>query len=173
MPEGEYHESLNFFCTKMLDEANYAPGQMPEKKKAKDNPAGLAGQRLTSQRLLLLNILSEGEHLAADEVYRRARDKEPCLSMSTVYRNLRLFVKLGIVEEHHFNKAHCCYEVRTKAEHHHLVCLGCGRIIDFQYLMNQEITDNIETRYGFRTTGAKVVLVGYCAGCLAGEGKVT
>ena len=144
-----------------------------QKERAKDNPAGLAGRRLTAQRLLLLDLLRQGDHLDANELYRQARDKEPRLSMSTVYRNLRLFVKLGMAEEHHFNKAHCCYEARTEAEHHHLLCLNCGRIIDFQYLMNQEMTENIETRYGFRTTGAKVVLVGYCASCLAEKGKVT
>jgi len=136
-----------------------------QKEKAKDKPVGLAGQRLTPQRLLLLDVLRQGGHFDADELYRRARDREPRLSMSTVYRNLQLFKKLGLVEEHHFSEARSCYEARTKGEHHHMICLGCGKIIEFECPLSQKMTENIETRYGFRTTGAKVVLVGYCDKC--------
>ena len=142
-----------------------------QREKTRDKPAGLAGQRLTSQRLLLLNVLREGRHLDADELYERARQKEPRLSMSTIYRNLRLFVRLGLIEKHHFDGRHSYYEAKAKAEHQHLICLGCGRIIDFGYALGQEVTKSIQSRYGFHTTGAQVVLRGYCAGCIAGMGK--
>lgn len=88
--------------------------------KENDKLAGLVGQRLTPKRLLLLDLLGQGEHLDADELYRRVKEKEPRLSMSTVYRNLQLFLKLGLVEEHHFDRARTCYEAKTKVEHHHL-----------------------------------------------------
>ena len=131
-----------------------------------DRQASLIGQRLAPQRLLLLDLLHQGEHLDADELYRRARDKEPRLSMSTVYRNLQLFKKVGLVEGHHFNKGHSCYEVKTKAEHHHLIFLGCDRVVDFECQLSQEIKENFEARNGFHITGTKVLLVGYCADCL-------
>ena len=144
-----------------------------QKEKAKDNPAGLVGQRLTPQRLLLLDLLRTGGHLDADKLYRRAKEKEPRLSMSTVYRNLQLFLKLGLVEEHHFDRARTCYEAKTKVEHHHLICLGCGRVVDFECQLSQEIKENLEARNEFHITGTKVLLVGYCADCFKQKGNAT
>ena len=141
--------------------------------KENDKLAGLVGQRLTPKRLLLLDLLGQGEHLDADELYRRAEKKEPRLSMSTVYRNLQLFLKLGLVEEHHFDRARTCYEAKTKVEHHHLMCLGCGKIIDFEYPLSQEMKENLEAKNGFHITGTKVLLVGYCADCFKQKGNAT
>ena len=142
-----------------------------QKEKVKDNSAVLVGQRLTPQRALLLDLLRQGGHLDADELYRRARGKEPSLSISTVYRNLRLFLKLGLVEEHHFDKHSCYYEAKTEVAHHHLMCLGCGRIIDFEYSLSQEMKRELEARTEFRITGTKILLVGYCADCLQRKGN--
>jgi len=138
----------------------------------KDNPAGLAGQRLTAQRLLLLDLLRQGEHLDADELYRRAREKEPRLSMSTVYRNLQLFKKLGLVQEHYFSEARSCYEARAKGEHHHLICLSCGKTVEFECPLSQKMKENLEVQNGFHITGAEVLLIGFCAECSAGKERV-
>ncbi len=119
---------------------------------------------MTPQRLLLLDLLHHGEHLDTDELYRRARDKEPP-SISTVYRNLRLFLKLGLVEEHHFNNAHSCYEMKTDVGHHHLICLGCGKIIEFECPLCQEMKGNLEARNGFHITGTTILLAGFCTEC--------
>ena len=85
----------------------------------------MAGTRVTNQRALILGILQKQGHLDADEIYRQARRKQPRLSLSTVYRNLRTLKGLGLVEELHFDDSHHHYEARPSAEHHHLVCLGC------------------------------------------------
>ena len=144
-----------------------------QKERAKDNPAGLVGQRLTPRRLLLLDLLRRGGHLDTDELYRRAKEKEPRLSLSTVYRNLQLFIRLGLVEEHHFDNAHSCYEVKTDAGHHHLVCLNCGKIIDFEYPLSQKMKENLEARNEFHITGTKVLLVGYCTDCFQRKENAT
>ena len=91
--------------------------------------------------------------------------------MSTDYRNLRLFKKLGLVDEHYFNGC-CRYEAKTKPEHHHLICLACGRIIDFDYRLGPEMAECAETKYRFHTTGVEVGVVGHCADCLAKKGEV-
>ena len=127
----------------------------------------LAGQRLTLQRLLLLDLIHQGGHLDAEELYQRAKEKEPRISMSTVYRNLRLFIKQEIVEEHHFNKGRSCYEVKTGKEHYHLTCLDCGRIVDLECSLDQETKESLEVKSEFHITGAKVYLEGYCADCFA------
>jgi Fur family ferric uptake transcriptional regulator len=123
-----------------------------------------AGLRMTNQRGLILKIIRQG-HLDADEVYRRARDKQPRLSLSTVYRTLRRLRELGLVDELHFDEAHHHYEVRPSIEHHHLVCLGCGKIVEFECKLSQRMKQDISRKQGFEVTGVEVNMTGYCSKC--------
>ena len=124
----------------------------------------LAGARMTNQRALIMEIIRQG-HLDADEIYRRAREKRPRLSLSTVYRTLRTLTELGLVEELHFDETHHHYEVKTSVEHHHLLCLGCGKVVEFSCLLSPKMKENIGHEKGFEVTGAEVRMTGYCAKC--------
>lgn len=125
-----------------------------------------SGQRVTAQRTLLLDILRErGQHVDADELYRQARLKYPQLSLSTVYRNLQLFKKLGLVDEHHFAEEHHHYEVKSLGEHHHLLCLGCGRIVEFDCPLSQQLKQDISQKHDFEVSGVEVRMVGLCPSC--------
>jgi len=126
----------------------------------------VTGLRATSQRALILEIIRRGQgHLDADEVCRRARDKQPRLSLSTVYRTLRRFKKLGLIEEVHFDEAHHHYEVKPLAEHHHLVCLGCGRVIEFYYPLSRYVKRNVPEAKEFKVIETEVRMTGYCSKC--------
>ena len=126
----------------------------------------LSGQRVTSQRRLLLDLLRHSEgHLDADELYRLAKEREPRISLSTVYRALSLFKELGLVEERHFADEHHHYEVKRKREHHHLVCLGCGKVVEFQSPLTKRIKEDVSLRSGFEILNASVSLEGYCERC--------
>ena len=134
--------------------------------KANHRAMKATGMRVTNQRALIMEIIRQGEgHLDADEIYRRSREKEPRLSLSTVYRTLQMFKKLGLVEELHFDDTHHHYEVKSSAEHHHLVCLGCGRVIEFQYPLSRYIKRNIPESRDFDITETEIRLTGYCAKC--------
>jgi Fur family ferric uptake transcriptional regulator len=125
----------------------------------------MAGARVTSQRALILEIIRQGEgHLDADEIYRRARKKQPRLSLSTVYRTVQALKKLGLIEELHFNESHHHYEAKPATEHHHLVCLGCGQIIEFQYPLSR-LKRNVAEVGGFEIVGAEIRMIGYCPRC--------
>lgn len=124
------------------------------------------GKRTTSQRKLLLDlILKAGGHLDADELYRRARLKESTISLSTVYRNLKLFKKLDLVEERHFAEEHHHYEPKATARHHHLVCVGCGKVIEFESPLAAKMKRQIEKNNNFVITDTEVRMKGYCARC--------
>lgn len=126
----------------------------------------LKGQRITSQRRLLLDILRHSEgHLDADELYRLAKAREPRLSLSTVYRSLRLFKELGLIEERHFAEEHHHYEVRGETEHHHVICLGCGRVVEFECAGTGKMKEDVSKQTGFQILGAKVYMEGYCERC--------
>lgn len=125
-----------------------------------------AGMRITSQRALILDIITqEHEHMDADEVYRLAREKQSSLSLSTVYRTLQVLKKAGLVEELHFDESHHHYEVKPSVEHHHLVCLGCGEVVEFECPLCPEMKEEIAHRKGFEVTGVEVHMTGYCSRC--------
>lgn len=126
----------------------------------------VTGMRATSQRALILETISRGQgHLDADEVYRRARQKYPRLSLSTVYRTLQLFKKLGLVEKVHFGEAHHHYELKSPSEHYHLVCLGCGRIIEFRYPLTRYVKRSVPEAKDFEVVDTEVRIAGYCSRC--------
>jgi len=88
----------------------------------------------------------------------------PSISLSTVYRNLQLFKEMGLVEEYQFgSRRH--YETVPQAKHHHLVCLGCGRVFEFKCPSTERLKSRISKGEGFRVTEAEVRLAGYCPEC--------
>ncbi len=126
----------------------------------------VTGMRVTNQRALILEIIRHGRgHLDADEVYRRARQKQPRLSLSTVYRTLQAFKRLGLIGEVHFDEAHHHYEVKPSSEHHHLVCLGCGKIIEFHYPLARYVKKNVSEAKDFDIVSTEVRMTGYCPQC--------
>jgi len=123
-----------------------------------------SGMRATSQRALILEAIRRG-HLDADEIYRQVRRKRPRLSLSTVYRTLRIFKELGLVEELHFDETHHHYEMKSSSEHQHLMCLDCGKIMEFEYPLSQNIKRNIAREKDFEVTGVEIQVTGYCSKC--------
>lgn len=125
-----------------------------------------SSQRVTAQRTLLLDLIRRSEgHVDADELYRRARRRYPRISLSTVYRNLQLFKKLGLIEEHHFAEEHHHYEVKPATEHQHLLCLNCGKIVEFACPLSQKFKKDIGKQYDFDITGVEVRMTGLCSSC--------
>jgi Fur family ferric uptake transcriptional regulator len=130
-----------------------------------------AGLRNTSQRALILDVIHEGQgHLDADEIYRRARKKQPRLSLSTVYRTLQTLKRIGLVEEVHLDEAHHHYEIKPSTEHHHLVCLGCGKVVEFECSMSQKMKEEVSREKGFKVINTEVRMTGYCPSCRQDNG---
>ena len=139
-----------------------------EKKITRNNRRLLssAGLRNTAQRALIMDIIRQGKgHLDAYEVHRQAKRKQPRLSLSTVYRTLQKLKGLGLIEELHFAEAHHHYEIKPPTEHHHLECLGCGKIIEFKYPLARLVKKNAPEARDFDISGSEVRMTGYCATC--------
>ncbi|MBM4447110.1 MAG: transcriptional repressor [Chloroflexi bacterium] len=125
-----------------------------------------SSRRVTAQRTLLLELLRQsGGHVDADELYRRARRKNSRISLSTVYRNLQLFKKLGLIEEHHFDEEHHHYEAKSGAEHQHLLCISCGKVVEFACPVSQKFRENIGKKYDFDIGDVEVHMTGLCSSC--------
>jgi len=141
-------------------------GQQKESGEISRTVLNIAGTRVTDQRALILEIIQQGQgHLDADEIYRRARLKKPRISLSTVYRTLQRLKELGLVEELHLDETHHCYEVKPSTEHHHLVCLGCGRVIEFQYPLSRYVKRNVTEAKDFEVVDTEIRMAGYCSQC--------
>ena len=120
------------------------------KESIKDHP-------LTNQRRLLLKLLqSAGGHIDAKELYRQASEKDSSISIATVYRSLTLFKRLGLVQERRLSKVRCYYEIKHSDDHQHIICRGCGRVIEFQNPMLEKIIKSILHDNGFNVTEASL-----------------
>lgn len=123
-------------------------------------------RRATRQRELLLDIVRNSSgHLDASEVYALARQRDASVSLSTVYRNLALFKELGLVEERHLGEEHHHYEPKGSTEHHHLVCLSCGQVVEFENSLIQQVAAQLQGETGFDISGVRLELEGYCPAC--------
>jgi len=129
-----------------------------------DNP--IQGRPLTNQRRLLLELLRDAEgHIDAKELYRRAGARDESISPATVYRSLNLFKELGLVDEMRLGKVRCYYEIKQSPEHQHLVCQGCGKVIEFQNPHFQKLIEAVRSEHRFNITKAELYLEGYCPEC--------
>jgi len=133
-----------------------------------------SGLRVTGQRAIILDIIHRGgRHLDADEIYRRARKKEPRISLSTVYRTLQKFKDLGLVDAFYFDEDHHHYEAKNASEHHHLMCLGCGSIIEFEYDLINSIRREVPEVADFDIKRTELQVTGYCSSCREKGGNVS
>jgi Fur family ferric uptake transcriptional regulator len=136
------------------------------KKEPENQAIQMQGHFLTAQRRLLLEVLRNARgHLDAKELYQRARARNKSIGPATVYRSLNLFKQLGLVDERKLGKVCCCYEIKKSSEHQHLVCKGCGRVMDFQTPYFQKLIDAVRREHGFKITKAELCLEGYCENC--------
>jgi Fur family ferric uptake transcriptional regulator len=124
------------------------------------------GHFITTQRRLLLDLLYEAQgHIDAKELYRRAIEKDASVSQATVYRSLNLFKELGLIDEMRLGGVQCYYEVKKGTDHQHLICQGCGKIIEIDIPHFQESIENIQEDHCFNVTKVELFLHGYCTDC--------
>lgn len=127
-----------------------------------------AGERITPQRRLIAGILlDQGGHLSADDIHQLARHEDPRLSLATVYRTLRWLKECGVVRELRLNGNRYRYEIAHGETHQHMICLGCGKIIEFTCGYCSAVQKKLVQEHSFHVTGMRVKLLGYCAECQA------
>jgi len=130
------------------------------------NKNEMKGRPVTSQRKLLLDLIRKsGVHISAKELYRRASRRNESISLATVYRSLQLFKELGLVEERRLGQVFCTYEMKDSAEHQHLVCRSCGRVIEFESPLIRKLVKALKQEHGFNLTKVELYMEGYCKEC--------
>ena len=126
----------------------------------------MKGRSVTAQRQLLLSLIRKaGGHISAKELYRRASRKNESISLATVYRSLRLFKELGLIEERRLGEVYCYYEVKESAGHQHLVCRGCDKVIEFESPLLSQLVEKLQRDHEFSLTKIELYMEGYCQQC--------
>lgn len=123
--------------------------------------------RLTPQREAVLRILlqSQNKHLTAEDIYDRTREEYPDIGLATVYRTLELFEDLGLVSGLEFGAGGRRYEFGLQKEHHHLICMQCGSIFEFNEDLLGELEETISQESGFQILSHSLRFFGYCQDC--------
>ena len=125
---------------------------------------GRAGLRVTHPRIKVLAALesSSGRHLSAESIFRHVtRDGDP-IGLATVYRVLTQFVEAGLVTRHVFEEDHAVFELDRGDHHDHLVCVHCGKVVEFNDAVIEERQRQTAARLGFKLGDHAMVLYGAC-----------
>jgi Fur family ferric uptake transcriptional regulator len=125
------------------------------------------GLKLTPERRDLFDeIFRRHEHFEADELHFRLRRQGKKISRATVYRGLELLVDSGVVGRVRVGEEGYRYERLHAGEHHdHLICTGCGRIIEFFEPKIERLQDAICAAHGFRAVAHSHQIRGLCREC--------
>lgn len=119
------------------------------------------GLRMTGQRRTIARVLAEAhDHPDVEEVYRRANRVDDRISLSTVYRTLKLFADKGILERHDFGAGRGRYEPAARVHHDHLIDIETGAVVEFRNELIEKLQRRIAREHGFKLIGHKLELYG-------------
>lgn len=128
------------------------------------------GWRMTPQRELILKVFQDlptGNHLNAEELHLQLEDQDAGISLSTVYRTLKLMARMGILRELELAEGHKHYEINQPYphHHHHLVCVKCYRTIEFKSNPILTIGAKAAQERGFKLLDCQLTIHAVCPEC--------
>lgn len=120
-----------------------------------------AGMRMTEQRRVIARVLDGAEdHPDVEELYARAVKIDDNISISTVYRTVKLFEDAGIIERHDFRDGRSRYETIDDEHHDHLIDLRSGKVIEFRDEEIERLQVEVARRLGFKLVDHRLELYG-------------
>jgi len=119
------------------------------------------GMRMTDQRRVVARVLSEShDHPDVEELYRRAHQVDPHISIATVYRTVRLFEEAGIIARHDFRDGRSRYEEAPDHHHDHLIDMKTGQVVEFMDDEIERLQTAIAQRLGYKLVDHRLELYG-------------
>src|SRR4030088_2726162 len=117
------------------------------------------GMRMTDQRRVIARVLAGAlGHPDVEELYRRCVAVDDKISISTVYRTVKLFEDAGIVERHDFRAGRARYEQLRESHHDHLINLRTGEVIEFESEEIERLQAEVARRLGYRLVDHRLEL---------------
>lgn len=129
------------------------------------------GVRITPQRHAILEFMIHStSHPTADDIYRALEKAFPNMSVATVYNNLRVFKKAGLVKELTYGDSSSRFDFVTH-DHYHMICNECGKIVDFHYPGLDEVEHLASHVTGFQVDYHRLEIYGTCRDCYSESAK--
>lgn len=133
-----------------------------------------ASYKLTPQReaTVLVLLENEADHLSAEDVYLKVKEKSPEIGLATVYRTLELLAELKIVDKINFGDGVARFDLRKEGAlhfHHHLVCMQCGAVDEIEEDLLGEVEKKVEKDYNFKIMDHRLTFHGICHRCHEGS----
>lgn len=128
------------------------------------------GWRMTPQREQILQVfqnLSKGHHLSAEDLYRLLQSENQHISLSTIYRTLKLMARMGILRELELAEGHKHYELNQPYphHHHHLICVRCNKTIEFKSDSILKIGSKTAKKEGYHLLDCQLTIHAICPAC--------
>ncbi|QFR34074.1 Fur family transcriptional regulator [Ancylobacter sp. TS-1] len=134
---------------------------MSEKLTAIEEACVTLGLRMTDQRRVIARIIADAQdHPDVEELHRRAVTVDDRISISTVYRTVKLFEDAGIIERHDFRDGRSRYEPVPDEHHDHLIDLRNGTVVEFRSEEIEHLQEEIARKLGYRLVGHRLELYG-------------
>ena len=123
-----------------------------------------AGLKVTLPRMKILELLEASalRHQSAEDIYKALLDAGEEIGLATVYRVLTQFESAGLVNRHHFEGGQAVFELNQGGHHDHMVCLKCGKVVEFMDEVIEERQKKIAQDNGFEITDHSMILYGHC-----------
>jgi len=123
--------------------------------------------KLTPHRQLILDIFLANEgHRSVEDIYRVVREKDPRIGYTTVYRTMKILSDCGLAREIDLADGITRYEHLYNHQHHdHMICMECGKSIEFYKSEIEELQDEASAQLGFKVLDHKLQIYGLCDDC--------
>jgi Fur family ferric uptake transcriptional regulator len=119
------------------------------------------GLKMTEQRRVIARVLSEAaDHPDVEQVYQRATEIDPKISIATVYRTVKLFEEANILERHDFGDGRARYEEAPEDHHDHLIDVNSGEVVEFYSEEIEKLQEQIARKLGYRLVDHRLELYG-------------
>ncbi len=123
------------------------------------------GYRLTPQRQLVLDAVTELGHATPEETCVWVKERSSAVNISTIYRTLELLEELGLVKHAHLSHGAPTYHAAAAPEHVHLVCRECEKVAEVSPDAVAPLVDLLERNQGFVADVGHLTVFGTCANC--------
>ena len=126
------------------------------------------GYKLTPQRRAVIQVVtSSNDHLTPNDIYEKIGEKYSGTGLVTIYRTLDILTQLGLICEVHSGGSCRSYTMGSQQHHHHLICSGCGTVVNFTGHYLDGLEKNLSEESGFRIDGHLLEFIGLCRQCQA------
>lgn len=122
------------------------------------------GLKYTRQRAAIAEVFFDsGAHLSLTDLLNLAKERQPSVGYATVYRTMKILAESGLATEHKFAEGNVRYEPSVEGEHHdHLICVTCGRIVEYEDDEIERLQEELARRHGFRVVAHRHEIYAEC-----------